>query len=433
MSAISVGYLGVAILLLLLFSRMQIGVCMGLVGFAGFAYLVGIDPALGLLRSVPYTTFSSQGLSAIPLFMLMGAFCFSAGISEDLYRGVHSWLGHFRGGLAMATVVACGLFAAISGSSLATVATLGKVALPEMKRYNYSASLATGAIAAGGSIGILIPPSIILIVYGILTEQSIGQLFLAGFIPGLLEAVFYMITIWMMCKWNPGLGPRGTKASMATRIKSLGSVWEVVFLFLLVIGGIYLGWFTPTEAAGVGAFGAFFFTITRKKLTWAIFKQSLESTTQTAGMLFAIILGAMIFGYFLSVTRLPFELSSSIAGLEINRYIVLALILLIVLALGCVMDSMAIVLLTIPVFFPLISELGFNAIWFGILVVRVTEMGLITPPVGLNVYIIKGIDNVPMQTVFKGVYPFLAADFLEVLLLIAFPQITLFLPELLGV
>jgi len=433
MSAIGVGYLGIVILIILLFSRMHIGVCMGLVGFVGFAYLTGIDPALGLLRSVPYSTFSSQALSAIPLFMLMGAFCFSAGISEDLYRGVHTWLGHLRGGLAMATVVACGLFAAISGSSLATVATLGKVALPEMKRYKYSDSLATGAIAAGGSIGILIPPSIILIVYGILTEQSIGQLFLAGFIPGVLEAIFYLITIWLLCKWKPELGPRGPKTSPRQKIKALGSVWEVVVLFLIVIGGIYLGWFTPTEAAGVGAFGAFLFAVTRKRLNWETFKHSLVNTTQTAGMLFAIVLGAIIFGYFLSVTRLPYELSSSIAGLEINRYFILVLILLVVLALGCVMDSMAIVLLTVPVFYPLIIELGFNAIWFGILIVRVTEMGLITPPVGLNVYIIKGIGDIPMKTIFKGVYPFLVADVLEVLLLISFPQIVLFLPDLLAV
>jgi len=432
MTGVTVGYLGIFILILLLFSRMHIGVCMGLVGFAGFAYLLGLEPAFGLLRNVPYTTFSSQGLSAIPLFMLMGAFCFSAGISEDLYKGVHAWLGHLRGGLAMATVVACALFAAISGSSLATVATLGKVALPEMKRYKYAASLATGAIAAGGSIGILIPPSIILIVYGILTEQSIGQLFLAGFIPGILEAVFYLITIWLLCKRNPELGPRGPRTKMKQKIRALGSIWEVVALFLLVIGGIYLGWFTPTEAAGVGAFGAFILAVSKKKLGWANFKKSLVNTTQTAGMLFAIILGAMIFGYFLSVTRLPFELSMSIANLEVNRYVVLILILIIVLALGCVMDSMAIVLLTVPVFYPLITELGFNAIWFGILVVRVTEMGLITPPVGLNVYIIRGIDNVPMKTIFKGVYPFLVADLVEVAFLIAFPQLTLFLPELIG-
>ena len=386
-----------------------------------------------MLRNVPYTTFASQGLSAIPLFMLMGAFCFSAGISEDLYRGVHTWLGGLKGGLAMATVVACALFAAISGSSLATVATLGKVALPEMKRYKYAQSLATGAIAAGGSIGILIPPSIILIIYGILTEQSIGQLFLAGFVPGILEAVFYLGTIWFLCNRNPALGPRGPQASLGEKVKSLGSVWEVVVLFLVVIGGIYMGWFTPTEAAGIGAFGAFVFTIIRRKLTWDSFKESLVSTTQTAGMLFAIILGAMIFGYFLSVTRMPNELASTIAGMSANRYFVLILILAVVLVLGCMMDSMAIVLLTIPVFYPLIVELGFNPIWFGILVVRVTEMGLITPPVGLNVYIMKGIANTPMNDIFKGVYPFLMADVLEVALLMLFPQITLFLPELLGI
>lgn len=433
MSPAVIGVIGIVILMVLLFSRMQIGVCMGLVGFCGFAFVIGFEPALGLLKTVPYETFKQQSLSVIPLFILMGSFCFSAGISEDLYRAVHTWLGHLRGGLAMATVVACACFAAISGSSLATVATLGRVAMPEMKKYKYSPSLSTGAIAAGGSIGILIPPSVILIIYGIITEQSIGKLFLAGFIPGILEAVFYMGTIWFITKRNPELGPRGPKSSYREKLAALSSTWEVIILFLVVIGGIYLGWFTPTEAAGIGAFGAFFFTIVRRKLTWKSFKESLISTSLTSGMLFSIILGALILGYFLTVTRLPYELAATVSALPVNRYVVLVLILITTLLLGCVMDSMAIILLTIPVFYPLILQLGFNPIWFGILMVRVTEMGLITPPVGLNVFIIKGITNVPMKTVFKGVYPFLLADLLEVILLIAIPQLTLFLPNLMDI
>ena len=255
MSPIFVGFIGMFVLIILIFARMHIGVSMGLVGFLGFAYIVGIEPALGVLRTVPYSTLSSQNLSVIPLFILMGAFAFTAGISEDLYRTVNKWLGHFRGGLAMATVAACACFAAISGSSLATAATLGKVAMPEMKKYKYDTALATGSIAAGGSIGILIPPSVILIIYGIITEQSIGKLFLAGFIPGLLEAVFYIIAIMIITRMNPALGPPGPRSTMNERILSLFKVWEVIVLFVVVIGGIYIGVFTPTEAAGVGAFG----------------------------------------------------------------------------------------------------------------------------------------------------------------------------------
>ncbi len=432
MSPIVVGCIGIFVLIILIFSRMHIGISMGLVGFVGFAYIVGLDPALGVLRTVPYSTLSSQNLSVIPLFILMGAFAFTAGISEDLYRTVHKWLGHFRGGLAMATVAACACFAAISGSSLATAATLGKVAMPEMKKYKYDTALATGSIAAGGSIGILIPPSVILIIYGIITEQSIGKLFLAGFIPGLLEALFYIITIMIITRFNPLLGPPGPRSTMNERMMSLFKVWEVVVLFVVVIGGIYIGVFTPTEAAGVGAFGTFCFTIFRKKLTWETFKSSILQTSKTTGMLFLVVMGAMILGYFFSVSRLPFELATWVGGLEVNRYVVLVLILVAVGLLGCLMDSMAIVLLTVPVFYPMVQNLGFDPIWFGILVVRVTEMGLITPPVGLNVYIIQGITGEPMGTIFKGVIPFLIADICEIILLIAIPQITLFLPSLMD-
>jgi C4-dicarboxylate transporter DctM subunit len=419
MDPIVIGIIGIGILLILIFSRTQIGVAMGLVGFAGFAYLNGGAPALGILKIVPYATFSQYDLSVIPLFILMGALAFAAGLSEDLYRAVYTWLGHFRGGLAMATVGACACFAAISGSSLATAATLGAVALPEMKKYNYDPALATGSVAAGGSIGILIPPSVILIIYGIITQQSIGKLFLAGFIPGILEAVFYMITIAILTRINPRLGPRGPQTHFRDKMAAFLKTWEVIVLFLLVIGGIYLGIFTPSEAAGVGAFGAFIFGLLR-----------LINTGGTTGMLFLIILGAMILGYFLSVARLPSELANFVSGLAVNRYIILLLVLVVFLLLGCVMDSMAIVLLTVPIFFPLIVHLGFDPIWFGILVVRLTEMGLITPPVGLNVYIIKGVSDVPMETIFRGTIPFLIADACEVALLIAIPQLSLFLPSL---
>ena len=432
MSPNVVGILGIGILIILIFARMQIGIAMALVGFTGFAYIVGLEPALGLLKTVPYTTFANQGLSVIPLFILMGSFAFAAGMSEDLYRTVHKIFGHFKGGLAMATVAACACFAAISGSSLATAATLGKVAMPEMRKYKYDPALATGSIAAGGSIGILIPPSVILIIYGIITEQSIGKLFLAGFIPGVLEAVFYILTIMILTKRRPELGPPGTRATLNEQLSALLKTWEVMVLFIVVIGGIYLGVFTPTEAAGIGAFGTFCFAIMRRKMNWETLKSSLLSTTSTTGMLFLIVLGAMILGYFFSVSRLPFELASWVGGLPVNRYVILILILVVVLLLGCIMDSMAIVLLTVPVFYPMILHLGFDPIWFGIIVVRVTEMGLITPPVGLNVYVIQGITGEDMGTVFKGVAPFIVADICEIILLIALPQITLFLPSLMS-
>jgi C4-dicarboxylate transporter DctM subunit len=432
MDPIVIGCIGITFLILLIFIGMEIGISMGLIGFLGFASIVGLDSGLGLLKTVPYSTLSSQGLSVIPLFILMGSFAFSAGISEDLYRAVHKWLGHFRGGLAMATVAACACFAAISGSSLATAATLGKVAMPEMKKYKYDTALATGAIAAGGSIGILIPPSVILIIYGIITEQSIGKLFLAGFIPGILEAAFYIVTIIFLTRMKPSLGPPGPRATMNEKLKALLTTWEVILLFVVVIGGIYAGVFTPTEAAGVGAFGTFCFTILRKKLTWETFVSSLTSTANTTGMLFMVVMGAMILGYFFSISRLPFELATWVSSLAVDRYVVLIFVLLAVGMLGCLMDSMAIVLLTVPVFYPLINHLGFDPIWFGILIVRVTEMGLITPPVGLNVYIIRGITGEPMGTIFRGVIPFIIADVCEIALLIAVPQITLFLPGLMD-
>ncbi|MGD9209962.1 MAG: TRAP transporter large permease [Desulfobacteraceae bacterium] len=432
MSPDIVGYIGIFILIILIFARMQIGISMALVGFCGFAYIAGLEPALGLLRTIPYTTFASQDMSVVPLFILMGSFAFAAGMSEDLYRTVHKLLGHLRGGLAMTTVAACACFAAISGSSLATAATLGKVAMPEMKKYKYDTALATGSIAAGGSIGILIPPSVILIIYGIITEQSIGKLFLAGFIPGILEAIFYIFTIMILTKRNPRLGPPGPSTTLKEKLVSLLKIWEVAVLFVVVIGGIYLGIFTPTEAAGVGAFGTFCFAILRRKMNWTNFKTSLVSTTSTTGMLFIIVLGAMILGYFFSVSRLPFELATFVSGLPVNRYIILILILIVILMLGCIMDSLAIVLLTVPVFYPLILQLNFDPLWFGILVVRVTEMGLITPPVGLNVYVIQGITGEDMGTIFRGVFPFIMADVFEIILLISLPQITLFLPNLMS-
>jgi tripartite ATP-independent transporter DctM subunit len=431
MTPVIIGYIAIALLLILIFSGVHIGLAMGVIGFLGIVYINSLGAGLMVLRTVPFTTFSNYGLSVIPLFILMGVICFHAGISRELYVGVHKWLGHLKGGLAMASVGACAFFAAVSGSSLATAATMGTVALPEMRRYKYDDSLATGAIAAGGTMGILIPPSVPLVIYGILTNQSIGKLFLAGFIPGILEAVFYIITIAILCRFKPDWGPPGPKTRFVDKVGAIKSTWAVLILFPLVIGGIYLGVFSPTEAAGVGACGAFIIAMIRRRLSWSNLKNGLIETVKTTSMIFIILLGAMILGYFLAVTRLPFELAEMAEGLPVSRYVILIFVMVIFLFLGCVMDSLAIIILTIPIFFPLIDKLGFDAIWFGILVVRAAEIGLITPPVGLNVFIIKGIaKDVPMYTIFRGIVPFLIADLFEVALLMAVPQISLFLPSL---
>ncbi len=431
MTPFTLGLIGIGALVILLFARMPIGYVMALVGFIGFSYLTNLDAGLGILRVVFYGTFADYDLSVIPLFILMGSFCFFAGLSKDLYDAAHCWIGQLRGGLAMATVAACAGFAAVSGSTLATAATMGTVALPEMKRYRYDDRLATGCIAAGGTIGILIPPSIPLILYAIITEQSIGKLFLAGFIPGILEAAFYIATIYILCRRNPLMGPAAPKTALLHKITLLKNTWIVLLLFLLIIGGIYLGIFSPTEAAGVGAFGAFVFAIARKRLDLQAFKNSLFETGKTTAMIFIIVMGAMIFGYFLAVSRIPFEISDIVAGLPINRYIILVLILAIYVCLGCIMESLSLMLLITPIFFPVILSLGFDPIWFGILIIRVSEIGLITPPVGLNVYIISGVaKDVPLQIIFRGIIPFLVADICHVALLIAFPQLSLFLPGL---
>ncbi len=431
MTPLVIGYIGIAALIILLFSGIHIAVTMGLVGFLGIVYLTGWEAAFSVLGAVPYSAFGNYDLSVAPLFILMGSFCFHAGLSKDLFDTVHKWLGHFRGGLAMATVGACAGFAAVSGSSLATAATMGTVALPEMKRYKYDPQLATGAVAAGGTIGILIPPSVILIIYAVLTEQSVGKLFLAGFIPGVLEAVFYIGVIFIICRIRPEMGPPGSKTSFIAKVKSLKGTWIVILLFLLVIGGLYFGIFSPTEAAGVGAGGAFIFALARRRLNWQNFKGSLFATTKTTAMIFAILLGAMIFGYFLAITRLPFALADFIGGLPVNRYVIIIFILVLYLFLGCVMDAMGMILLTVPILFPVAQSLGFDAIWFGIIIVRVFEMASITPPVGLNVFVIKGVaKDVPMGVIFRGIIPFLMADFVHVAFLIAVPQIALFLPNL---
>lgn len=433
MSPAEIGVVGMAVLFVLLFLGVPVGVALGGVGFVGFMAVSGWEAALGILRIVPYSTFSNYGLIVIPLFVLMGNFAFHSGLSGDLYGTARAWFGRIRGGLAMATIAACAAFAAVSGSSVATAATMGKIALPEMKKHKYDDGLATGTLAAGGTIGILIPPSVILIIYGVLTENSIGKLFLAGFLPGILQAVLYITVIAVMCLLFRRLGPPGESSSWWEKVKSLRGSWMVLALFLLVIGGIYFGIFSPVEAAGIGAFGAFFIALIRRKLTWSRFKDSLTDAVLTSAMIFLIMLGANIFGYFLAVTGLPQALSDAMLGMDVNRYWIFLMIVIIYIILGMFMDSMAMILITIPIFYPVIQQLGFDAIWFGIIIVKVAEIGLITPPVGMNLYVIQGIsDNVPMGKVFKGVTPFIVADFVHVALLTAFPIIALLIPNIMS-
>jgi tripartite ATP-independent transporter DctM subunit len=434
MEPVTVGIIGLVVLLVLLAIRLPVGYAMASVGLTGFIYMVSAKGGLTMAARAAWEQFGSYDFSVVPLFILMGQFSFASGISSRLYEAAHKWFGHMRGGLAMATVGACAGFAAICGSSTATAATMGMVALPEMKRYKYDLGLATGCIAAGGSMGILIPPSVILIIYGIMTEQSIGKLFAAGFIPGIMEAVFYITTIAIVCKINPKLGPRAPKTTFRTKVSGLwGGTAETLLIFVLVIGGLFGGWFTPTEAAGVGAALVLILSLVTRHLSWGGFKESLLSTTSTTAMILIIVVGAIIFNKFVAITRLPFALAEWTVSLDMPPLAIMGLIICIYLVGGCFMDALGLILLTVPIFFPVATKLGFDPIWFGIIITRVSEIGVITPPVGMNVYIIKGVaPDVPLFTIFRGIVPFLIADVIAVLLLLMIPQITLWLPSIVS-
>ena len=430
MSSEFIGLIGIILMFLLLCMRMHIGLAMALVGFVGFGVLTRFSIGLKLFGTVPYTTGSMYSFSIIPLFVLMGQFAYASGLSKDIYTSVHRWFGQLPGGLAMATIVGCAGFASICGSSLATAATMGTVALPEMKKYKYDPSLATGSIAAGGTLGILIPPSIGFVIYGILTEESIGKLFLAGILPGILLSTLYILTIFIICKMKPELGPPGQKTPIIEKIVALKDTWGVILLFGLVMGGIYFGIFTPTEAAGIGAFGAFLIALARRKITMTSLLQCLLKAAQTTAMIFLIIIGAEIFTYFLSISKLPMFLANFMSSLPIHRYFILSAILLVYLLLGCVLDGIAMIALTIPIFFPVIQSLGFDPIWFGVLIVIVLEIGLITPPVGLNVFIIRGVaEDIPMSTIFRGIWPFLIASIIAIIIIILIPSIATYIPS----
>lgn len=433
MSPVTVGIIGIFFLFLLLALRMQIGFSMALVGFLGFTVLCSLEASFSIMGMVAFKTGTAYSLTVIPLFILMGQFANHSRMGMEIYETVYRWLGFLPGGLSMATTGACAGFAAISGSSLATAATMGMVALPEMKRFKYDDSLATGCIAAGGTLGILIPPSTVLIIYGILTEQPIATLFIAGILPGLLLSGLFIATIYAMTKYKPSLGPPGPRFTMKEKIYSLKGTWSLLALFLLVIGGLYTGWFTPTEAAGVGAFGAFFITIIKGRLNRDNLRESLTETVKTTAMVFVILIGANIFGYFLTVSQIPDQLSTWIGELGLNRYVVMSMLIFAFIILGCFMEGLAIMVLTIPIVYPMVMEMGFDPIWFGIIITLTMEMSLITPPVGINVFIISGVaKDVPMYTIFRGILPFWFAMLACIILLLVFPHIALFLPTSMG-
>jgi tripartite ATP-independent transporter DctM subunit len=431
MSLTAIGILGILILIVLLFSNMPVGFVMGFLGFLGFSYVVTLEAGLSLLARDVWDVFSSYSLTVIPLFVFMGQIAYHSGISRRLYDSAYVLLGHRKGGLAMATVAACAGFSAISGSTNATAATMATVTIPEMKRYHYDMSLATGTVAAAGSLGILIPPSVIFIVYGILTEQSIGKLFAAGILPGILLSFLFIMAVYIRVLRNPSLAPPGPKSTLREKISSFGGVVETLILFFMVMGGMFLGLFTPTEAAAVGAFLTLAMSLARRQLTWSGFVQSLADTTRISCMVMVIVTGAVVFGHFMAITRVPYDLAGWVSSLPLPKHAIMGVIILMYLFGGCFMDSLAMIMLTIPIFFPVAEALGFHPIWFGVVIVLITEMGVITPPVGVNVYVVHGVaKDIPLETIFRGVFPMLIALLVCNLILMIFPQIALFLPGL---
>ena len=421
---------GFVTLFVLMLLRVPVGMAMGLVGVVGYSMIAGTGPALKLVGQTSMRTVTDYTFGVIPMFMLMGAFVSVSGVSKELFRAANACVGHLRGGLGMATVMACGGFAAICGSSVATAATFSTVAYPEMRRYGYPQSFSTGVIAAGGTLGAMLPPSTVLAVYAVITQQDIGKLFMAGVLPGLLAMSMYVATIAIIVWVRPKMLPAGAALPWSERLLALKDVWPSLVLFAFVIGGLYGGFFTPTEAGGMGAGGAFLLGVLRRKLDRAGVRVALLQATRTAAAVFTVLIGALLFGYFLTITQTPQKLTGFVTSLGLNRYEVLALIMVMYLVLGCLMDAMAMIILTVPIIFPVITQLGFDPIWFGVIIVMTVELGLIHPPVGMNVFVIKSVvQDVSFTTIFKGVIPFVITDIIRLVILIAFPIIALWLPS----
>lgn len=431
MSPELIGILGIMTLLLLFLIHIPIGVSLIIVGTIGLAMIRDWDSALIQLGTTPFSTASSYSLSVIPLFILMGMFLSYSNFGHDLYAAVDSWIGHVRGGLAMTTIGTSALFSAISGSVNATTATMARIALPEMKKYRYNDGLSTSCVAAGGTLGILIPPSVILVLYGILTMEPIGKLLIAGIVPGLLQMVLFMLVIYVMVWRNPSLAPVTEKKEFRVKVKSLNSVWPFFFLFALSIGGIYFGFFTPTEGGGIGAFGAFLLAVVTRRLSWADFISSLNETTRLTAMIFFILIGADIFSKFLALSRIPVVITQYVTNLDLPVMVIMFFILVVYFVLGMFLEGIAIFVLTLPVVYPLITMLGFDGVWFGVVMVFVMNIGLLTPPLGISVYVVSGVaKDVPIQRIFQGVIPMLLMMILCLALVVIFPEIVTFLPDL---
>ncbi len=431
MSPTMAGIVGLFLLFVLIFTKMPVGFLMALLGVGGFAYLVTVDAALNLMAKDLFDVFSSYNLTVIPLFILMGQIAFHSGISSRLFKVAYAFIGHWPGGMAVATLGACTGFSAICGSTNATAATMAAVTLPEMKKYRYHDSLATGVVAAGGSLGILIPPSVVFIIYGIMTEQSIGRLFMAGIIPGMMLTVLFVLAVVIWATLQPDLAPRGPKTTFKEKMASLSGLVETLVLFVMVMGGLFFGIFTPTEAGAMGAMGTLIIALARGNINFKGIIQALGETTRISCMVLAIVAGATIFGHFLAITRIPFDVANWVTGFNLPSYLIMALIIGVYLVGGCFIDSLAFIMLTVPIFYPVIVSMGYDPMWFGVVIVLVTQIGVITPPVGVNVYVVSGVARtVPLEVIFKGVIPLLIALVLGVLVMIPFPQIALFLPGL---
>ncbi|PSW21972.1 C4-dicarboxylate ABC transporter permease [Photobacterium sanctipauli] len=425
--------IGFACLLIMVFLRLPLAFAMGVVGFFGFWYLVDYNwmAAMSMAARRIIDTGQDYSLSVIPLFILMGNFVTKAGLSKELYQACNAFVGHRKGGLSMSTILACGGFSAICGSSLATSATMSKVAMPPMRKYGYSDGLASASIAAGGTLGILIPPSVMLVIYGLLTESSIRELFAAGFIPGVLGIVLYLMAVRWVVYRDPTSAPPGERMSWKERLIALKGIASTIMLFVLVMGGIYIGAFTPTEAAGIGACGAFALAFFRGALNYQVMREILLDTAKTSAALFAVVISALILSNFVNRAGLPDALIEMIVAVEMSPYLAMAVILMIYILLGCVFESMSMMLLTVPIFFPVVVQMGFDPIWFGIVVVVVTEISLITPPVGLNVFVLSGvIKDIKTSTIFKGVVPFWVADMVRLAIIVLIPGVALLLPQI---
>jgi tripartite ATP-independent transporter DctM subunit len=430
---IATGIVGITLLLILMFAGMPIGFAMLLMGSLGFTYLVKLSGALHILARVPYGLISNYDYCVLPLFLLMGTIILNAGYGRALFRLAHALMGKWSGGLAIATIFACGIFSAVSSSSIACALTIGLIAIPEMRSYNYNDTLATGSVAAGGTLGILIPPSGIFIIYGIMTEQSIAKLFMAGMIPGIILALFFIIVIFGWIKLNPSLAPPGPSFSFKRVLSAFSACIDILALCLLILGGLIRGWFTPTEAGAVGAFGALSLSCLRRQLTWQGFKDAVIDSMRNTGMIFIIVTGALVFNAFFAVTTIPMELAGWVSNLNLSPIVIMFIIFFMYLLLGTFLDELSMILLTLPVFYPVVVALGFDPIWFGVIVVLIVEMGMISPPVGMTMFVVKGIvPDVAIGTIFIGVLPFFSVVALVIVLLILFPEIALFLPSLMD-